>query len=303
MKRKGSFGAPAAFIAPGFVLYTIFMILPLFTAIRFSFYEWSGVGPKTFVGLANYRNLFLDPRLSGFFWNALGNNFRFVLRALLVILPIQLLLACLFDAKIAGYRFFQSVVFFPYVVSTTIIGFLSVMVFDPNIGLLNGFLGAVGLEGMKSSWYGDTRIAFDILTCVIAWQGIAAGMLIFLANLKEIPKEVMEASLLDGANARQRFFRVMLPYLVPSLTNNIVLGTIWGLTQFDVPFIVGGSQGGVNNSMDFMNLFFYRYAFGGAYFGETSMGFGATISVVLFAIVLASSSLQLAGLRRLRRAG
>ena len=66
------------FIAPGFILYTVFMIVPLFTAVYYSFFEWSGLGPKTFIGFENYRNLFFDPRLSGIFWNALGNNFKFV---------------------------------------------------------------------------------------------------------------------------------------------------------------------------------------------------------------------------------
>jgi raffinose/stachyose/melibiose transport system permease protein len=292
----------AAFIAPGFVLYSVFMILPLFTALGYSFYSWSGVGPKTFVGLENYRNLFFDPRLSAFFWNALWNNFRFVLRALLVILPLQLGIAYYINIKASCYRFFQTMVFLPYVVSTTIIGFLSIMVFDPNLGILNGILDGLRLASLKSSWFGNPKIAFDILVGVITWQGIAAGMLIFLANLKEIPRDVLEASLIDGAGGWTRFRRVVLPALGPSLTNNIVLGTIWGLTQFDIPYIVGGPQGGVNNSMDFMNLYFYRFAFGGSYFGETSMGFGATISVVLFAVILAASSIQLAVLRRLDRA-
>jgi len=300
MKRP-SIPAWALFMLPGFCLYTLFMIVPLFTAVGYSFFDWSGVGPKVFSGLKNYRNLFTDPRLSAFFWNALGNNFRFVFVALFIVIPIQLGLAYLFDIKIKGYRFFQTVIFLPYVVSTTIIGFLSIMVFDPNLGLLNELFEFVGKEVWKSSWFGDTKRAFGILSMVICWQGIAAGMLIFAANLKEIPREVLEAALIDGAGGFRRFFGIILPYLVPSITNNIVLGTIWGLTIFDIPYIVGGPQGGVNNSMDFMNLFFYRFAFGGSYYGETSMGFGAAISVVLFVIILAVALVQLAFLRKLER--
>ena len=286
------------FILPGFALYTLFVIVPLFTALTYSFYDWSGIGPKTFIGLQNYRNLFFDPRLSGIFWNALGNNVTFVVIVICIIMPIQLFLAYLLDLKIAGYRFFQTIIFIPYVLSTTIVGFFTMLVFDPNIGIINTVLKRMGLGRMAGAWFGDPGRAFTLLMIVVTWQAVAAGMFIFLANLKGIPKELLEASIIDGASRWQRFVRIIIPSVEPAITNNIILGTIWGLTQFDIPFIVGGSQGGVNNSIDFMNLFFYRYAFGGSYYGETSMGFGATISVVLFCVILCIAVAQIRILRR-----
>jgi raffinose/stachyose/melibiose transport system permease protein len=290
------------FIAPGLVVYTVFRIVPLFTAISYSFYEWSGVGPKTFVGLRNFSNLFADARLSGIFWNALGNNFKFVATVLLVILPLQLLLAYFLNEKIRGYRAFQLIIFLPYVVSSTIIGFFTLIVFDPNIGILNTALRGAGLRHWESAWFGDPGLAFILLTGVITWQGIAAGMLLFLANFKDIPRDYIEASIIDGAGAWVRFRMIQLPLLTPALVNNIVLGTIWALTIFDIPYVVGGPNGGVNNSIDFMNLFFYRFAFGGSYYGETSLGFGATISVVLFFIILVVAVVQLLVLRKLEHA-
>lgn len=290
-----------AFLLPGLILYTVFMIAPLVTALSYSFYDWSGLGPKTWVGLDNFRNLLTDPRLSRIFRNALGNNFKFVATALFVIMPIQLLLAYYLDAGIRGGRFFRLMLFLPYVVSSTIIGFFSLLVFDPNIGILNTVLRALSLRSLESAWLGDPRRAFGLLAGVIAWQGVAAGMLIFLANLKDLPREIAEASIIDGAGPAVRFWRVTLPQLGPSLTNNIVLGTIWALTIFDIPYVVGGPQGGVNNSIDFLNLFFYRFAFGGSYYGETSFGFGSTISVVSFLIILGVATIQLRLLRRLER--
>jgi len=282
----------AGFILPGFILYTLFMILPLFTAVYYSFFEWSGLGPKTWIGLENYRSLFTDRRLSSIFRNALGNNFKFVGAALLIIMPLQLLLAYLIDLKIRGFRFFQTIVFLPYVISTTIVGFISMLVFDPNIGVINEFYRFMGWDHLVSAWFGDPGRAFGLLTAVIAWQGCAAGMFIFLSNLKTIPQELIEAALIDGASRGQRFRHIIFPALEPAFTNNIILGTIWGLTQFDIPFVIGGTQGGVDNSIDFMNLFFYRFAFGGSYYGETSMGFGAAISVVLFLIILIIAVIQ-----------
>lgn len=288
-KRKPYIG----FIAPGFIIYTSLMILPLGTAVYYSFFKWSGIGPKTFIGLENYRNLFLNERLSGIFWNALGNNFKFVALVLLIIMPVQLFIAYWVDIKIVGYRFYRTVIFLPYVISSTIVGFLTMLVFNPNIGIINTFFKAVGWDSQISAWFGDPERAFPLLVSVIAWQGIAAGMFIFLANLKGISRDLIEASFIDGAGRWRRFRSIMLPALEPAITNNVILGTIWGLTQFDIPFVVGGSQGGINNSIDFMNLFFYRFAFGGSYFGETSMGFGATISVTLFVIILLVACLQI----------
>ena len=286
------------FVLPGFVLYTAFMIVPLLVAIYYSFFDWSGLGPMTFVGIDNYRTLFTNPRLSSVFWNALGNNAKMVLAVLCIIMPIQLLIAYSIDIKVRGYRAFQLIVFLPYVISPTIIGFFALLVFDPNLGILNTIFDALHLEQFRSAWFGNPDIAFPLMVGVIAWQGIGAGMLIFLANLKEIPREIIEASIIDGASRWRRFIHIVVPSLLPSFTNNIVLGTIWAMVQFDIPYIVGGSQGGVDNSVDFMNLFFYRFAFGGAYFGETSMGFGATISVVLFFIILLVAVGQIAFLRR-----
>lgn len=287
-----------AFIFPGFIIYTLFMIIPLFAAVYYSFFKWSGIGPKTFIGLENYRNLFTDERLSGIFWNALGNNFKFVLSVLLIIMPIQLFIAYWLDIKVIGYKFHRTIIFLPYIISSTIVGFLTMLVFNPNIGIINTVLKKIGLDSRLSAWFGDPERAFPLLIIVIAWQGVAAGMFIFLANLKGISKNLIEASFIDGANRLQRFRYIIFPSLEPALINNIILGTIWGLTQFDIPFVVGGPQGGIDNSIDFMNLFFYRFSFGGSYYGETSMGFGATISIVLFFIILIVTVIQLYVLTR-----
>ena len=166
------------FVLPGFVLYTAFMIVPLLVAIYYSFFDWSGLGPMTFVGIDNYRTLFTNPRLSSVFWNALGNNAKMVLAVLCIIMPIQLLIAYSIDIKVRGYRAFQLIVFLPYVISPTIIGFFALLVFDPNLGILNTIFDALNLEQFRSAWFGNPDIAFPLMVGVIAWQGIGAGMLL-----------------------------------------------------------------------------------------------------------------------------
>lgn len=272
----------------------------MFSAFSMSLYDWSGFGVKKFIGLHNFYNLFCDPRISRMFFNAVKNNILYVVTELVIIMPLQILFAYLIYLKIKGHKLFQTLIFLPSVISTAVIGFFIMIVFDPNIGMLNLALKALNLESWQSGWFGDPQLSFPLLIVVVTWVGIGYGMMLFIANMKGIPEDTIEAALIDGAAGVRKFFSIILPQIWPSLTNIIVLDTIWGLTVFDIPFIVGGSQGGINNSIDFLNLFFFRYAFGSAYSGETAVGFGAAISVVLFLLVLIVAVFQLKLLKRLQ---
>lgn len=272
------------FIIPGFILYTLFMIIPIAFAMYYSFFNWDGIGEMQFIGLGNFKTLLFDPRMSKIFFNALGNNFKYLFCVMFIITPLQIFFAYILNIKIKGYRYIQLMLFLPYVISTSIVGFFAILVFDPNIGIMNTLFGALGLA--KSAWLGDPDLSFKLFVMVVIWQSIGAGMMIFYANMKEIPQSLIEASVIDGAGELRKFFSVVLPQLTSSLSTNITLSVIFALTMFDIPFMLGGPQGGVNNSIDFVNMVFYRYAFGGSYFGETSLGFGSSISVTMFLIIL-----------------
>lgn len=294
-KKKAYIG----FIAPGFILYTIFMIVPIVCAVVYSFHDWSGIGPMKFIGLSNYKKLLTEPRMSGIFFNALLNNAKYLGCVLLIITPIQLFFSYVLYIKIRGHRYLQLMLFLPYVISTSIVGFFATQIFDPNIGVLNTALGWAGLDNLKSAWLGDPDKVFKIFVMTVIWQCIGSGMMIFYANMQEIPASIMEASVIDGANERQKFFKVVLPMITPSMTTNITLSCIYALTMFDIPFMLGGPQGGVNNKIDFVNMVFYRYAFGGTYFGETSLGFGSSISVTMFLLILGLSLIVMRLLKKL----
>ena len=286
------------FITPGFILYTVFMIVPIVFAMYYSFFEWNGIGPMKFIGLANFQKLLCGGRMSRIFFNALGNNFKYLVTVLLVITPIQILFAYVLFIRIRAHKYLQFMLFLPYVISTSIVGFFATMVFDPNIGLLNTLLDMVGLSGLKSAWLGDPSLSFKLFVIVVIWSCIGNGMMIFNANMKEIDTDILEAAVIDGCNERQKFFRIVLPQLYSSISTVVTLGTIYALTMFDIPFMLGGVQGGVNNTIDFVNMVFYRYAFGGTYFGETSLGFGSCISVTMFLIILVTSLLTRMVLQR-----
>ncbi len=273
------------FIAPGLIVYTLFMIVPLGFAIYYSFFSWSGMGDMQFIGLQNFKKIFFEPRMAAIFWNALGNNFSYLLIAVCVFIPLQILIAYLIHIEIAGHKAFKLMIFLPYVISPSIVGFFSLLTFDPNIGMLNTFLMQIGLDQFTGAWFGDPQKAFGLLVSVIGWHVIGVGMVIILANMKSIPEDIIEASIIDGASIWNRFWRIELPFLKPSIMNVFILSSIFALTQFDLPFIIGGLNGGIDGKLDFLNLVFFRYTFGDAYYGETALGFGAAISVVLFFII------------------
>ena len=284
------------FITPGLILYTVFMIVPIVCAMYYSFFEWNGVGPMKFIGLANFQKLLGGGRMSRIFFNALGNNMKYLGCVLLIITPLQVFFAYILFIKIKAHRYLQFMLFLPYVISTSIVGFFAMMVFDPNIGLLNTIFGTLGIS--KSAWLGNPNLSFKLFVIVVIWACIGNGMMIFNANMKEIDESVLEAAIIDGCNERQKFFQVVLPQLHSSISTVITLSTIYALTMFDIPFMLGGVQGGVNNSIDFVNMVFYRYAFGGTYFGETSLGFGSSISVTMFLIILIVSLITRSVLQR-----
>ena len=286
------------FIAPGFIIYSLFVVVPIIFAIYYSFFRWNGIGPMEFIGLDNYFNLFFEPRLSKIFLNALFNNLKYLLCVWLIITPIQFLFAYCLYLKIRAHKYIQLMLFLPYVISSSIVGFFCMLVFDPNIGFLNETLGALGLSELKSAWIGDPDKVFIIFVMVVIWQSIGSGMMIFYANMREISSSIIEASIIDGAGEWQKLTKIIIPQCIASIITNIVLSTIFALTVFDIPYLLGGATGGVNNKIDFISMVFYRTAFGGKYYGETSMGLGAAISVTTFLIIMIAYSIQQAILRK-----
>lgn len=284
-KKKAYIG----FIAPGFIIYTVLMIVPIACAVYFSFFEWSGIGPMKFAGLDNFKKLFFDARMSKIFFNALKNNIKYLVCVLLIITPLQIFFAYMIYIKIPCHKYIRMMLFLPYVISTSIVGFFAIIMLDPNIGVGNSIIGALFGNKAKLAWLGDPAMVFKIFVMVVIWQCIGSGMMIFYADMQEIPSEIIEASIIDGAGGWKRFSKVVFPSLSASFSTNITLSVIYALTMFDIPYILVGPQGGVNNKIDFVNMVFYRYAFGGTYFGETSIGFGSSISVTMFVIILTFS--------------
>lgn len=280
------------FILPGIIIYSVFTIIPIIYVFFISLFDWSGLGEMTFVGLDNFITLFTNERIAPTFWNAVKNNIKYLFCVWFIITPFQFLVAYLFWLKIPMYKYLKFMIFMPYVISSTIVSFFATMIFDSNIGFLNNFLTKIGLENLTQSWLGDPKWTFKIMIILIIWQSAGSGMMIFYANLMDIPKDVMEASSIDGCNEIQRLIYILIPLSLPSCASIIIMSSIWALGVFDIPYMLGGASGGVNGSLDFVNLVFYRYTFGSALNGKSELGFGASISVTMFVVIIFITIIQ-----------
>lgn len=276
------------FILPGTILYTIFVIVPIVCSVFYSMFEWSGIGPMKFIGLNNFKYLLFSDRMSPIFFNALKVTFKYLLCVLFIITPVQIFFAYILYLKIRFSKYIRTMIFLPYVLSISIVGFFSLLVFDGNIGILNNIITQLFGAQYTVAWLGDPNYMFKVFVCMIIWQCIGSGMMIFYADMQSISKDIIEASIIDGCGELRRFFSVIIPNMRASLSSNTILSVIYALTMFGLPYVVFGSSGGIGNTLDFVAMVFYRFAFGGTYYGTTDIGFGSSISVVLLVIILVS---------------
>lgn len=271
-------------------MYTLFIIIPIIYVIYLSFFDWNGLTEMHFQGLKNYVMLFTDERIAPDFWHAVGNNMKYLLCIWFIVTPLQFLTAYCFYIKIPAYKYLKFMIFMPYVISSTIVSFFATMIFNPNIGILNKALKAMGLPG--GAWFGDTHWAFKLFIMIVIWQSAGSGMMIFYSNFLDIPKDVLEACSIDGASEWQKFWHILVPLSLPSCASTIIMSTIWALSVFDLPYILVGPTGGVKGVLDFVNMVFYRYTFGSVLNAQSNYGFGAAISTVMLIVIAIVTVIQ-----------
>lgn len=296
-KRKRAF---LWFILPGFIIYTVFTIYPIFGGIPNSFVKWAGVGEKQWVGLENYITLFTHPQLAPQFFNAAKNSVWYLILNLLVVNTISLLLGYAIFRKIPLSKTYQTIIFSPHFLYPTAIAFMYTLFFDPTIGLYSKFMNLIGLEQFSTfPWLADSGKGVLMLTIVCNWKGIGYTMLLYIAGYTMVSKDYEEAALLDGASKIQIFTKIYLPLIKPTLINVVVLSYIWSITLFDIPYAVAGREGGLNRGMDVLENFFYRTTFSATSgFSSNFIGMGSTISVVLLLAICAGSGLLFFALSR-----
>lgn len=263
---------PWLFLLPAAIMFSIYVIIPIFQSIWISFHEWDGIGDKMFIGLDNYRELFEDDR----FWTALVNNVLWLLFYMLAV-PVGLGVALFLNQQVLGIRAVKSLFFFPFVISQVIVGVVFTWFYDPSYGLLQSFLGFFGV-GPIPVLADETLATYGIIAAGL-WPQIAYTMILYLTGLNNLNPDQIEAARMDGAHGWTMLTKVILPQLRPATFIAIVVTVVGALRSFDlVATMTGGGPWGSSNVLAF---FMYEQAI-----FSYRMGYGAAIATVLFLVML-----------------
>jgi multiple sugar transport system permease protein len=273
------------FISPWLIGFLAFTTIPMAASLYFSLTDWNIVTPPRFIGLDNYRALFFEDPL---FWQSLKVTAIYTLFSVPLRLGLALLAAVLLARPLLGNGIFRTILYIPEVVSGVALALLWTWNFNPEFGLINAGLRALGIPG--PGWIYSSGWALPALILMSTWK-IGGNMVIYLAALQAIPKELYEAAELDGAGAWSKFWSVTLPMLSPAIFFTLVLGAITSLQVFTEAYVM--TRGGPGNATMFYALYLYFAAFE---FRE--MGYASAMAWVLFAITMTMTLFIFSTVRR-----
>lgn len=283
--------APWLFLAPGALLFLLYVIFPIFQSIWISFYEWDGLGPKTWIGAQNYADLLDDDS----FYTSLYNNVIWLVLYLLAI-PAGLAVALFLNQTVGGIRLYKSLFFFPFVISQVVVGLIFSWFYAPDFGLLPKFLSI--FTGTEVAILADERFATYGIIAAGLWPQIAYCMILYLTGLNNINPEQVEAARMDNAKGWSMLWHIIIPQLRPATFIALVVTVIGALRSFDLVSIM--TVGGPYGSTRVLSYFMYEQAL--SEYG-VAMGYGAAIAVVLFAIMLVFISMFIVRMLQQERSG
>lgn len=265
------------FLLPSIILFGLFVIYPIFRSAYFSLYNWSGLGPATdFVGIQNFIRILSDQ----IFIKAVVNNFIIAGLSLLVQLPLSLGIALMVGRNFFGRGFFRTIFFLPYVLSEVITAIIWLGLFNPNPdrGFINALL--VLIPGVSPQpFIGDPNLVLYSIFVVLSWKFFGFHMLLYMAGLQNIPHEIEEAALIDGANRRQMITHITIPLLGSTIRTTAYLSVLGSLQQFTLIWVM--TKGGPVNASEVMATYMYRYGFVRFY-----LGYGSAVAIVMLLIAL-----------------
>jgi raffinose/stachyose/melibiose transport system permease protein len=273
-----------ALLLPALLVIIVFTTIPALTTLSYAFFAWDGFQRGGFNGLENFQKLFAYPYSDQLFAALKHNTIAFV-----VIMTFQTSLGLLFAYAMfrikRGLRLYRVVVFLPVIFSLVVVGYLWQALLDPFYGPVNQIITAIGLPEFAKPWLGDTATALPTLMFINLWRWVGFPAIVFLAGLNAINTEYIEAARIDGASEGQIFRKVIFPLLAPSLTIITVLTFIGAYEWFDLPFVLGGSNGSPAGATDTLALMFYRLSFGSIDSGANNVGVGSALGVLIFTLV------------------
>ncbi|SFT99762.1 carbohydrate ABC transporter membrane protein 1, CUT1 family [Pseudovibrio denitrificans] len=266
--------APWLFLVPGVLMFLVYVIAPIGQSIAISFYDWDGIGAKTFIGIENYIELWDDEA----FYTSLYNNVLWLVLYMLAV-PAGLMIAIFLNQTVTGIRIYKSLFFFPFVISQIVVGLIFSWFYAPNFGLFTKLLEFLGFEGIAV--LADERFVTYGIIAAGLWPQIAYCMILYLTGLNNVSPDQIEAARLDGAKGWKMLWYVIIPQLRPATFIAVVVTIIGALRSFDLVSIM--TSGGPYGSSRVLSYYMYEQALSEYGF---RMGYGASIAVVLFAIMM-----------------
>ena len=264
------------FTGPALALFLLFVVWPILRAVQFSVYRWKGFGPLVdFVGLRNYSTVLHNE----VFTDAFAHNMTIVGLSILIQLPLGLGIALLLNRSMWGQGLLRTIIFVPYVLSEVIAGVVWFQLLQPQYGVVDSLLHAVGLQGPEQGFLGTPEVALYTVFAVLTWKYLGLAVLLLLAGLQGVPEELFEAAQIDGASWWQIQRRITLPLLGPTMRVWAFLSMVGSLQSFDMIWILTG--GGPLNSTTTMATYMVDYGN-----QRSQVGYGSAVAVILFVISL-----------------
>jgi len=268
------------YLFPGLLIYLVFVFYPIIETFRTSFYKWDGFSRgRVFVDFQNYISLVTDAQ----FLKALLNNLVFIIFYSIIPILLGLLLASLLGRKpLPGMTFFRTGLFLPQILSMVVVGVTWRWIFNPNFGLLNVGLRAIGLGAFTRAWLGDFQLALPSVGAVGTWVQYGFCMVLFLAGMQRIPNDQYEAAELDGANEFRQLLHITLPSLRAELGVALITTIIAALRVFDLVYVT--TRGGPGDSTLVTGFLVYRSAF-----QQNQLGYASTVATVMTLLIFGIS--------------
>ena len=264
-------------VSPFFVLFALFGLIPIVAAFWIGFTDWDGLNPARFVGLDNYVAIVTDPT----FGKAVFNTVYIWVGSTLLTVGAAFVLAYLINEYVVfGRSFLRMVFLLPLLAAPAVIAIIMSVLFSTNAGLVNAFLSAVTGDRVTYEWLASTGWIKPIIIVMIAWRFLGFHMLLFVAGLQSIPRELYDAARVDGAGGWQVFARVTFPLMLPIIFFSATSSTVGAFQLFDEPYVLTNGTGGTDQAAEVLGTMLYRTAFTDFRFGMAS-----ALSWVMFALI------------------
>ena len=264
-------------VSPFFVLFGIFGLLPIVAAVWIGLTDWDGLNAARFVGLANYAAILTDP----LFAKAVGNTVFIWVGSTIVTCGLAFVLAYLINEYVlVGGGMLRMLFLLPMLAAPAVIAIIMSVLFSTNAGLMNAALSVLTGDRVTFDWLASTGWIKPIVIVMITWRFLGFHLLLFVAGLQSVPRELYDAARVDGANGRQVFWRVTVPLMLPIIFFSATSSTVGAFQLFDEPFVLTNGSGGTDQAAEVMGTMLYRTAF-----TEFEFGTASALSWIMFALI------------------